>query len=177
MSFFVVVCFSCVIYDSAVQCFLNTLPTVVCDVWINSKFVSSCAVHTVRAATVEERVDTNGIGKYFISNGTVIFFKCLLKACTVFESNMFGYLLPAFWTKASFFFPVKWMKCSKMFRKSTSLCMNHQDIWPLSCKWEWLIIFSINEDSHPERNEAALSTVVEGEMRASNTCRGERGLI
>ena len=31
--------FSCVICGSAVQCFLNTLPTVVCDVWINSKSV------------------------------------------------------------------------------------------------------------------------------------------
>lgn len=34
---FVLGFFSCVICGSAVQCFLNTIPTVVCDVWINSK--------------------------------------------------------------------------------------------------------------------------------------------
>lgn len=42
----------------------------------------------------------------------------------------------------------------------------------------WLLIFSMNEDSHPERNEAGLSTVAESErVRAPNICRGERGPI
>lgn len=63
---------------------------------------------------------------------------------------------------------------SETFRNPASVFMNQENLR----KHGWLLIFGMNEDSHPERNEAELSTVAERERRrASNTCRGERGPI
>lgn len=58
------------------------------------------------------------------------------------------------------------------FTKLAPVFMNREDLR----KYGRLLIFSMNEDSHPERNEAELSTVAarerERDGRASNTWRG-----